>query len=116
MLNEKSIQLEYTAEFKRNLRTLSKKYRHIRSDVQPVLDQLLEGETPGDQIPHVGYSVFKARISNKDSQKGKRSGYRFVYYLKTPTRIILITIYSKADQSDISAKQIQKIIQSHPLD
>jgi len=34
------VQVEFTPEFKRNLRALSKKYRHIRSDVQPVIDRL----------------------------------------------------------------------------
>jgi mRNA-degrading endonuclease RelE of RelBE toxin-antitoxin system len=32
------VRVEFTPEFKRNLRALSKKYRHIRSDVQPVLN------------------------------------------------------------------------------
>ncbi len=45
------VQVEYTPEFKRNLRALAKKYRHIRSDVQPVIDQLRAGEVMGDQVP-----------------------------------------------------------------
>ncbi len=35
---------------KRQLRRLSRKYRRIRSDVQPLIEQLEAGETPGDQI------------------------------------------------------------------
>lgn len=31
------VQVEFAPEFKRNLRVLAKKYRHIRSDLQPVL-------------------------------------------------------------------------------
>jgi mRNA-degrading endonuclease RelE of RelBE toxin-antitoxin system len=49
----------------------------------------------GDQIPGVGYSVFKVRIKNSNNQKGKSGGYRFIYYLKTDTQILLITIYSQ---------------------
>jgi len=79
-----SAQVEYTAEFKRNLRVLAKKYPHIRSDVQPLLHDLELGDTPGDHIPGVGYTVFKVRLRNRDTQKGKRSGYRLIYYLKTP--------------------------------
>ena len=41
------VQVEFTQEFKRNLRALAKKYRHIRSDVQPVIDQLRAGEVIG---------------------------------------------------------------------
>lgn len=45
------VQVEYTPEFKRNLRALAKKYRHIRSDVQPVIDQLRAGEIIGTCKP-----------------------------------------------------------------
>ncbi|MCD4843932.1 MAG: hypothetical protein K8R25_05535 [Methanosarcinales archaeon] len=112
MPNELSeqVQVEFTPEFKRNLRALSKKYRHIRSDVQPAIDQLQAGEVIGDQVPRTTYTIFKMRVRNSDIQKGKRSGYRLIYYLKTHTNIILVTIYSKLDQADISAEQIQRIL------
>jgi len=104
------IQIEFTPEFKRNLRILVKKYRHIRSDIEPIVDQLQKGNIVGDQIPEVGYPIFKVRAINRDIQKGKRSGYRLIYYLRTRTDIILVTIYSKLDQADISASQIRAII------
>ncbi len=47
------IEINFTLEFKRNIRALSRKYRHIRSDVQPVIEQLKSGEIVGDQIPRV---------------------------------------------------------------
>ncbi len=106
----KKAQVEYTLEFKRNLRALAKKYPHIRSDVQPLIESLELGETPGDQIAGVRHTVFKVRVRNSDVQKGKRSGYRSIYYLKTPQEIVLVTIYSKLDQGDIPAKRIQVIL------
>lgn len=42
------IQVEITAKFQRNLRILAKKYRGIRSDIQPIIEQLQSGELPGD--------------------------------------------------------------------
>jgi len=104
------VRVEYTPEFKRNLRALAKKYRHIRSDVQPVIDQLRVGEVIGDQVPRTRYTIFKVRVRNSDIQKGKRSGYRLIYHLKTPTNVILVTIYSKLDQADVSAEQIRRIL------
>jgi mRNA-degrading endonuclease RelE of RelBE toxin-antitoxin system len=104
------VQVKYTPEFKRNLRALAKKYRHIRSDVQSVIDQLRAGEVIGDQVPRAGYAIFKVRVQNSDIRKGKRSGYRLLYHLKTPTNVILVTIYSKLDQADISAEQIRRIL------
>ena len=104
------VRVEYTPEFKRNLRVLAKKYRHIRSDVQPVIDQLRAGEIIGDQVSKTGYAIFKVRVRNSDIQKGKRSGYRLIYHLVTPTNIILMTLYSKLDQADVSAEQIRRIL------
>ena len=104
------IQVEYTPEFKRNLRALAKKYRHVRSDVQPVIEQFQRREPLGDQVPKAAYTLFKVRVQNSDIQKGKSSGYRLIYHLQTPTRIVLVTIYSKLDQGDISAEQIRRIL------
>jgi len=73
------VRVRFTPEFKRNLRALSKKYRHIRSDVQPVIDQIQAGEFIGDQIPRVKYTVFKVRVKNSDIKKGKQAGYRFIF-------------------------------------
>ena len=66
--------LEFTPEFKRNLRQLARRYRHIRTDVQPLLDQLEQGEVSGDQIPGVTYEAYKVRLANSDSGKGKSGG------------------------------------------
>jgi len=113
MLNDETsapVTVKFTPEFKRNLRALSKKYRHIRSDVQPVVDQIQAGNFVGDQVPRTGYTIFKVRARNSDIRKGKSAGYRIIYHLKTSTEAILITIYSKLDQSDISATQIRRIV------
>ena len=109
--DKQEVQIEFTQEFKRNLRMLAKKYRHIQADIQPIVEKLQKGIVIGDQIPEVRYPIFKVRAINRDIQKGKRSGYRLIYYHKAKTNIILITIYSKLDQSDISPKEIRKIIQ-----
>jgi mRNA-degrading endonuclease RelE of RelBE toxin-antitoxin system len=112
MTDEKiSPDVEFTPEFKRNLRSLAKKYRHIRSDIQPVINQIREGDFIGDQIPKTGdYIVFKVRVRNRDIHKGKSAGYRLIYFVRTEVRVILITIYSKTEQSDISPEQIRRIL------
>jgi mRNA-degrading endonuclease RelE of RelBE toxin-antitoxin system len=104
------VRVEFTLEFKRNLRALSKKYRHVRSDVQPVIEQLQAGNLVGNRIPGTRYTVFKVRIRNSDIPKGKSAGYRLIYQVKEPTLAVLVTIYSKLDQADISAKQIRRIL------
>lgn len=99
-----------TREFQRDLRVLSKKYRHIKSDVQPIIEKLQAGELPGTRIAGTGYEIFKVRVKNSDIHKGKSGGYRFIYYLQTTTVVILIAIYSKSEQSDIASARILEII------
>jgi mRNA-degrading endonuclease RelE of RelBE toxin-antitoxin system len=110
-----SVTISFTLEFKRNLRTLARKYRSIRSDIQPLIDSLQAGELPGDQVPGVNITIFKVRIRNSDIQKGKRSGYRCIYYIKTLNDRVLVTIFSKSEQSDISIARLRAILQEMGL-
>lgn len=104
------IQVIVSPTFNRNLRTLAKKYRSIRNDIQPIIEQLTQGELPGDRIAGVGYAVFKLRVRNSDTQKGNSGGYRLIYYVQTAMGIILLTVYTKSEQVDIVAEDIQNII------
>ena len=111
MTNETpQIELVFSDEFKTRLRTLLKRYRSIRTDIQPLLNELQSGNFIGDQIPGTGYTVFKVRLKNSDIQKGKSGGYRVIYQLRGDTYILLVVIYSKSDQDDIPANQICDII------
>ena len=103
------IQIEVSPTFQKNIRTLGKKYRNIRQDLQPVINQLEQGELLGDQISGTGYPVFKLRVKNSDINKGKSGGYRLIYYLKTLTGIVLLTIYPKSEQSDIEAADTNEL-------
>ncbi|WP_416668170.1 type II toxin-antitoxin system RelE/ParE family toxin [Egbenema bharatensis] len=110
MSNSPSVQVRFTERFRRDISRLAKRYRRIRLDIQPMITQLEAGEVLGDQIPDLDYAVFKVRVRNSDVQKGKSGGYRVLYYLKTATQVLLITIYSKSDRSDISATEIREIL------
>ena len=110
MSEQSFIQVEASPTFNRNLRSLAKKYRSIRNDIQPVIEQLERGELLGDKISGIGYEVFKLRVRNSDIQKGKSGGYRLIYYVKTTEGIILLTIYTKSEQADIAADEIRNII------
>jgi len=113
MPTDESPQVEVivSREFKLALKYLSKRYRRIKSDVQPIIDELEAGEKPGDRIQGTDSIVYKVRIKNTDAQKGKSGGYRLIYYVQVESTIILITIYSKSDQTDISAEEIIQIIE-----
>lgn len=50
--------VRYTATFLRQLKRLARKYRGIRHDLGTVINQLLAGQTPGDQMQGTGYAVY----------------------------------------------------------
>lgn len=104
------VEVIISARFDSEVRQLSKRYRRIRIDIQPIIEQLQSGELPGDQIPGMNYTLFKVRVKNSDIQKGKSGGYRIIYYLKTEEQILLVTLYSKSDKPDITADEVRTII------
>ena len=62
----KAVQAEFMPGFKRNIRQLAKRYRHLQADIQPIITQPEAGQTSGAQIPRTSYTVFKVRVKNSD--------------------------------------------------
>jgi hypothetical protein len=56
--DESSITIQFTDVFKRQVRDLAKRYRQIKLDLQPIFEQLKNGELIGDQVQRTGYTVF----------------------------------------------------------
>jgi mRNA-degrading endonuclease RelE of RelBE toxin-antitoxin system len=103
-------QILFSRTFKRQLRDLAKRYRQIKSDLTPIIDQIQTGELIGDQISGTGFLVIKVRIKNSDIKKGKSAGYRLIYHPTSPSEVLLLSIYSKSDLDNISAEEIKEII------
>jgi hypothetical protein len=61
-MNKPPVQVDFTPLFIRFLKHVAKKYRSVRDDLQPLIDDLANGETPGDQIQHVKRTAYKVRI------------------------------------------------------
>ncbi|MDJ1170171.1 type II toxin-antitoxin system RelE/ParE family toxin [Roseofilum sp. BLCC_M154] len=112
MTNDLPISVKFTDEFEKKIYRLSKKYRRIRQDVEPIIAQLEEKVILGDRIVGFGSNlyVYKVRVKNSDIQKGKSAGYRIIYLLESERSILLLTIYSKSEQQDIAVDQIQFIL------
>jgi mRNA-degrading endonuclease RelE of RelBE toxin-antitoxin system len=107
---EPIVEIETTDEFDRRSKFLKKKYRSLKSDLKPLLLALQSGETPGDVLTGLSILVLKVRVSNSDASRGKSGGYRVIYYVVLPTKIVLITMYSKSEQENIDAKEIERIV------
>lgn len=102
-------QVKTTPGFDKELERLARKYPAVLDEVEKFIAQL-ERHRPGDKIRGVGYEVYKVRLANPSARRGKRGGFRVVYYVRTQYRVILITIYSKTESVNIRNSDIRKII------
>lgn len=112
MPSNEPVSIRFSDDFEEEAYKLSKRYRNIRSDVQPIIEQLQNGDFVGDRIQGIGedYCVYKLRVRNSNIQKGKSAGYRLIYQVESPNSLLLLTIYSKSDREDINVNEIRDII------
>ncbi|MFS8118341.1 MAG: type II toxin-antitoxin system RelE family toxin [Microcoleus sp.] len=115
-MSDMSIQLKFTPLFKRRLKGLAKKYRQIQTDIQPVLNEIIQGNFIGNQITGTQYIVYKVRAKNSDAQVGKSGGYRLIYQVESPNQVVLHLIYSKSEQANVGAEEIQTAIVQYQAD
>lgn len=100
--------------FERKVRKLEKRFPDIDGVLDTLITQLENDERPGDKIPNVGHDVYKVRLANPSAQKGKSGGFRVIYYVRLADRVVLLTIYAKSDQADISPKDIIALLDDLP--
>ncbi|NET00065.1 MAG: type II toxin-antitoxin system RelE/ParE family toxin [Sphaerospermopsis sp. SIO1G1] len=105
------VEIRFTEPFKKRLKKLTKRYRSIQQDIEPIIQQLQEGILIGEQITDVNATVFKVRAKNSDIPTGKSGGYRLIYQVISPTLILLLVIYAKSDQVTISSTEIKTLVQ-----
>ena len=104
------IEVRFTLPLIRRLKPLTKRYRKIQSDLQPIIEQLQNGNLVGDQITGLDFTIFKVRAKNSDIPTGKSGGYRLIYQVVSPELILLLLIYAKSDQADVTVEEIEDAI------
>ena len=110
MTESRPIEIRLTPDFRKQLRKLEKRYRKIRLDLDPILMQIQMGEIVGNRLQGIDAEIFKIRVRNSDTNRGKSGGYRVIYWLKLPECVVLLDIYSKSDREDVEINMIQSII------
>lgn len=103
-------EVRFTLPFIRRLKGLTKRYRKIQNDIQPIIEELQLGNFIGDQIVGINFTIFKVRAKNSDIPTGKSGGYRVIYQIVSPELVLLLLIYAKSDQADVSLDEIQDAI------
>lgn len=97
-------------EFLKAIRRLKRSYPAVTNEVRKLIARLERDERPGDKISGARSNLWKARLPNPSAQRGKRGGFRVVYYLLLSNRVILVTIYSKSRQADISPAKLRQLL------
>ncbi|MDR2626750.1 MAG: type II toxin-antitoxin system RelE/ParE family toxin [Dysgonamonadaceae bacterium] len=105
-----------TVDFERNLKRLSKKYFSLSDDYENFLKELLKNPKIGDDL---GDNTRKVRMAIASKNKGKSGGARVITYNfwvnEANSKIYLLTIYDKGEQSSISKKEIRELKQANGL-
>jgi len=105
-----SYKIKASKNFEKELKKLAKKYKKIKKDYANLLQLLKENPTIGTPL---GNNLYKIRIPNSSVPTGKRGGFRIITLVKIEkNRIVLLTIYSKADKEDISDEELKEILNS----
>ena len=97
--------------FKHSVKKLGKRFPHVKSDVRVAVQALLARPRAGVVIPG-GQRARKLRVLNTDLRKGKRSGYRLIYFVEDRPEpcIYLVLLYSKSDRDDVTAKELKQLL------
>jgi len=70
-----------------------------------IQDELLANPTRGDIVPGLG-GVRKARIADPARNKGKRGGYRYLFfYVERRQHIHLLYMFGKNQQEELSVEE-----------
>jgi mRNA-degrading endonuclease RelE of RelBE toxin-antitoxin system len=97
--------------FKSSLKKL-KRFRHVKDDIREAIKTIQKNPALGVVVPG-GHGARKLRVPNSDIPRGKSGGYRLYYLVEEqPDPVIYpIFVFSKSDQSDISARELKRLIQ-----
>lgn len=102
-----------TPIFEKQRKRLIRKYPLLESIINGFIQELKQGSLLGDIIPGTK-GARKVRLSNPDSNRGKRSGFRILYYFVADDgEIYLLAIYSKNEEENYTDSQIKKLLKQN---
>ena len=98
-------------EFSKQVNYLQRKYPSVVDEVRLFVLQLQDGERPGDEVPDVGYAgIYKERLRNRSARRGKRGGFRLIYYAPQTDEAFLLLRYSKTEVDYIPSDEIRQLL------
>ncbi len=111
--------IKYSTRFLKDAKRLKEKknFRKIADDIKEIEESLKTGKDQGNLIPGLsGLQIFKIRQRNSSTNTGKSGGFRIIYYQMRENNVaIMLTIYSKTEQNNISKEEILEILKQENL-
>ncbi len=111
------IDQEASPTFQKLLSRYRKSYPKLESDLDEAFKRIAEDFTTAahaNRIPRLnlqGVSVWKYRYKSSDQQKSAAGGLRIIAVYVNQTAILYpVAFYFKSDRTDISAKEIAKLV------
>lgn len=102
--------VQYSNEFKRNLKPLYKKYPTIKENIRTLQLELAKNPYLGEPY---GDKIYKVRLADESKGKGKSGSFRIMYYLLNETEdginILLLTIFNKSELDNIKKSSAVKL-------
>ncbi len=104
------MQVLWSEEFDSQVEKLARKHRLIYDDIEDLIDKIESGLRPGYQLRGVkGLPVKWTRLGNRSANKGKRGGFRVVYYFDNEL-ILLIMIDTRAEVKHFPPERVLQIL------
>lgn len=97
-----------TDGFKKQAKSIAKKYRSLKTDLDKLIDSLEENPIQGEPL---GKDCYKIRMAITSKGKGKSGGSRVITCVKIVNQTAyLLTIYDKSDKENISDKELDELL------
>ncbi len=107
------IQIVLSENFKREVKSLGKRYPSLNNDFLNLLDELALNPQLGTPI---GQDCYKIRLLIKSKKKGKSGGGRVITCVKiVDEKVYLLSVYDKSEQENISDKRLNFILKEASL-
>ena len=107
-----SFRISTIEAFDKQAHRLAKRYASFKDDYVQLLNELRENPFLGSDL---GGGIRKVRMAISSKGKGKRGGARVITYTanvivqEIEGELILLSIYDKSEQSNISDKEIKRL-------
>jgi mRNA-degrading endonuclease RelE of RelBE toxin-antitoxin system len=99
-----------THKFEKEIKRLIKKYPSIKNEYAALITELKTNPIAGTPL---GDDCYKIRLAIASKNKGKSGGARVITYVVVNDSVIfLLTIYDKAEQDNVTDKELKAMIKN----